>query len=456
MVSDYAIERPDAHVYVCSDGEAAPEHSALCVLGRHLKLEPRALGTFLMRSIPARAEDLLVLAGAVAYIDRLGKRHHSKCWERDLFLSLPVRDFDFWDASDLRDELKSLLEMLTGDSWYLEFRPGRAPLPVDRQGSLSLTDTPPVVIPYSNGLDSFAVARLHAQPRQHIIRVSTGRVGDTEKKVSHARTASTRWVSMPISLPGAGVRLPEQSYRSRGFLFGAVAATAAGIMKGAEIVVPESGQGTFGPALTVIGHEHPDVRMSPIFTSALGRFVSRIFESPIRFVHPRVWSTKGETLAALQIAQLSEGWEVTVSCSRSSRRKIQGSVAKHCGVCANCLLRRQSLQVAGLVSSSQEPYIWPDLGQSPPWTSRDHPVPGKSVVQQAISAILAMRDFAMISPESPLVLREAAAIAEALGEPRESTLHGMHHVMAKHREEWSALLSTFPPTSLFRALGAVA
>ena len=62
----------------------------------------------------------------------------------------------------------------------------------------------------------------------------------------------------------------------------------------------------------------------------------------------------------------------------------------------------------------------------------------------------------MISPDSPIVSREAAAIAEALGEAEQVSLQGMRHVMAKHREEWDALLNTFPPDSLFRELGAVA
>lgn len=449
MDDEITVRRPSGNVYVCMRSDEAPETFTPCILGEHIKLEPKALGTFLRREIPARAEDLLVIAGAIAFIDRRVTRHHATCWERDLHLSISVRDLEFWNAADLCAELVALLEMLTGDTWHLTFRGNRAPLPIDPQGTLALNGTPPIVIPYSNGLDSFAAARLHAKPGQHVIRVTTGRVGDTEKKTDDPRLVSTRWVSMPISLPNAG---REQSYRSRGFLFGAVAATAAGLMHGTEVVVPESGQGTFGPSLTVIGHEHPDVRMSPLFTSALGRFVSRVFESAIKFVHPRIWYTKGETLDALRQAGLSDGWEETVSCSRASRQNIGDVNARHCGVCANCVLRRQSLLASGL---SGEDYIWADLPSAPPWSTGNGPTPGKSEVGQAISAILTMRDFAALDPGAALIAREAKAMAVSLGEPEAITIDGITHVLTKHRDEWRALVGTFPSGSLFQELGAM-
>lgn len=452
MDSDQTITRPSDHIYVCGPTDHVPEAVTPCVLGEHFKLEPKALGTFLRLEIPARAEDLLVIAAAIAFADRRVTRHHATCWERDLQLSVPVRDFEFWSANDLRAELSALLEMLTGDTWRLMFRSGRAPLPIDPQGTLSLAGTPPIVIPYSNGLDSFAAARLHAKPGQHIIRVSTGRIGDTEKKTDDPHAATTRWVSMPISLPNGGRSLREQSYRSRGFLFGAVAATAAGLMQGTEIVVPESGQGTFGPALTVIGHEHPDVRMSPVFTNALGRFVSLVFESTIKFVHPRIWSTKGETLNALRMAGLSDGWEKTVSCSRGSRQSVGETKARHCGLCANCVLRRQSLLASGL---SGEIYIWPDVASAPPWTLGNSPAPGKSEVQQAVSATLAMRDLAALDPSAALVARETKAMAAALGEAEDVAIGGVNNVLRAHREEWLSLVGAFPPASLFRELGAL-
>lgn len=446
------IERPCGRFYVCSSAEHAPDSSVACVIGKQLKLSPKALGTFLRCDIPQRAEDLLVIAGVISYADRRTTRHHATCWERDLHLSIPVRDFDFWNDPDVRSDLIDLLGALTGDSWNLEFRAGRSPLPVDPQSNLELADTPPIVIPYSNGIDSFAVARLHAGPGQQVIRVSTGSVGDTEKKTGGSCPSATRWVAMPISLPNADGKLREQSYRSRGFLFGAVAATAAGLMDGREVLIPESGQGTFGPSLTVIGQEHPDVRMSPVFTSKLSRLVSRLFESPIQFVHPRIWCTKGETLDALRQAGLSEGWGKTVSCSRGSRKKIEAANARHCGLCANCLLRRQSLLASGL---SGEEYIWPDLALAPPWSFGNATAPGDSKVQQAISAVLAMRELAALDPSDPIVLREARMLAEPLGQSTESSLGQLQRVLKKHRDEWQAFAGSRPRSSLINEFGAL-
>lgn len=452
MDTDQDITRPTGHVYVCWPTDRVPEGATPCVIGEHLNLEPRALGTFLRLDVTARAADLLVIAGAVAFVDRRVTRHHATCWERDLYLSLPVLDFEFWDAREVRAELLLLLQMLTGDNWQITFRSSSKPLPIDPQGVLPLSDTPPIVIPYSNGIDSFAVARLRVKPGENVVRVSTGRIGDTEKKANRSKSTTTRWVSMPISLPNGGSSLREQSYRSRGFLFGVVAATAAGLMCGTDIVVPESGQGTFGPALTVIGRESPDIRMSPVFTNALGRFVSRVFDRPLRFLHPRIWATKGETLTALREAGLSDDWEKTVSCSRDLRQNASGNERRHCGICANCMLRRQSLQASGL---SGERYMWPDLAAEPPWVIGDGPVLGIRGADQAVSAVLAMRDFAMLDSRAGSFIRQAKALAAALGEAEDAALCGMQNVVRRHRGEWEALVATFPTGSLFRELGAL-
>ena len=69
MNFDQIIKRPSGRVYVCAPTDEVPEGLTPCVLGKHFKLEPRALGTFLCLEIPSRAEDLLVIAGIVMVAD---------------------------------------------------------------------------------------------------------------------------------------------------------------------------------------------------------------------------------------------------------------------------------------------------------------------------------------------------------------------------------------------------
>ena len=64
------------------------------------------------------------------------------------------------------------------------------------------------------------------------------------------------------------------------------------------MLVPESGQGAFGPALVTVSHAYADYRNHPLFTIRMERFLDVLLQRPVRFVFPRLWYTKGETLRA--------------------------------------------------------------------------------------------------------------------------------------------------------------
>ncbi|TIV10694.1 MAG: hypothetical protein E5W00_06550 [Mesorhizobium sp.] len=91
----------------------------------------------------------------------------------------------------------------------------------------------------------------------------------------------------------------ETSARSRGFKFALISGIAAYLAGASEIVLPESGQGIFGPALvTSSAQAYPDFRSHPLFTMRMERVLAALLKRPVRFVFPRIWSTKGETLKA--------------------------------------------------------------------------------------------------------------------------------------------------------------
>ena len=69
---------------------------------------------------------------------------------------------------------------------------------------------------------------------------------------------------------------------------------------------------------------------------------------------------RGETLRELQELGFHDEWWMTRSCPRRRHVSLDGNSVQ-CGVCAACLLRRQSLHAAGL-DESKDRYFWADLG----------------------------------------------------------------------------------------------
>jgi len=460
-----AIQAADFEVVEAGSSRRCPDATP-CILGRDLVVEPDALGAYCLRKLPERADDLILLAGAVAYVDKAVRRQVTQAWERKLHLSVPVLEPDFWTQRRVSDALSRLLRLLTGDDWRFDFVPRRAPLGDGRQTTLPFAeDMPALVMPFSDGLDSMAVSRLTAaaEPRSGLILVTTGRLGDPDAdwRVRHFNGGYHR-VRIPFSTPrGAGaVRFREQSYRSRAFLFGVMAGAAAGLLGADRVVVSESGQGSLGPSLTPVGNEAPDLRMHPAYTSSLAELLGLVFDRPVRFDHPRLWWTKGETLAMLKAAGLSNDWERTRSCSRDARGASLEGRRTQCGVCANCLLRRQSLTVAGL-DTRQERYIWPRLSAA---TLAEAAADGARPTRpndegHAVCGVLAMAELATLGRPGPsrITLDWAMSdLAEVLDEPVADIRARLARLLKAHQAEWDAFVAAQGPASFIARFAGLA
>src|SRR5690606_20328081 len=91
---------------------------------------------------------------------------------------------------------------------------------------------------------------------------------------------------------------PEDSARSRGFKFAAITAIAAHLSKISRIIVPESGQGALGPVLLPLRNIYPDYRNHPTFFRRMERFIQALLGISVTYEQPRLWYTKGQTIAA--------------------------------------------------------------------------------------------------------------------------------------------------------------
>src|ERR1035438_8363094 len=198
-------QEPSVHIMATDHAVRARSSALSCIIGQDIVILPDVLGKYCVRELTARVDDLVVLAGVVAFADRAVQRKAASAWSRALHLTLPVHDRAFWERPESVTALTQTLDALTGDKWSFAFRPRTKQTPVNPQATLALSGQQCTVIPFSDGLDSLAVARLtqHDDPDTALLLVTTG----THRCV--APDARVRRVTIPFTIPSKRVRFPR-------------------------------------------------------------------------------------------------------------------------------------------------------------------------------------------------------------------------------------------------------
>lgn len=218
------------------------------------------------------------------------------------------------------------------------------------------------VVPFSEGLDSRAVAGLMGRELgDRLIRVRLGSKAADRHTLSRRREPFT---SVPYRVRVEDARSCESSVRSRGFKFALVSGLAAYLVRAGQVIVPESGQGALAPALVPVGQAYEDYRNHPLFIDRMEKFLKALFGHAVRFEFPRLWFTKGETLAAfVRECDGGDAWSGTWSCWQQSRQASVDGHKRQCGICAACVLRRMSVHAAGL-AQPKDTYVWENLSSA--------------------------------------------------------------------------------------------
>lgn len=436
---------PNARVVGLESLRRPPRGTIPCVIGRDLQLKPDVLGRYCFKEISSRAEDLIIIAGVIAFADRAVARKTSISWLRQIDVTIPVLEPDFWRQPSITDELRNLLNLLTGDAWSLHFSTRSQRLEVSGPAPLSLiSDEQPIVMPYSDGMDSLAVSRLLASdyPDVPLLMVTAGSRLDADKERRDSRLDGRRWrLAVPFQISqDRGARLREPSYRTRALIYGVMGAIAAQLSGASRIIVSESGQGALGPWLVPVGNEALDIRMHPVYTSQLALFVNRVLGIQVAYEHPRLWLTKGQTLRELAERGLAEDWHETRSCARDARHMSYAGTRLQCGVCAACLLRRMSIHSAGL-DESLDGYMWKDLNASSLDGAVIDPtrIATKGDRGHAICGALAMAQFAELTEteHSVYVQGKAQELAHVRGERTDVVQNKLAGLIRQHADEWN-------------------
>jgi 7-cyano-7-deazaguanine synthase in queuosine biosynthesis len=410
---------------------------------------PRGVQAAVARPMEPVEEDLLNLAAGVAYADRASPRSQTR-WERAIRLRLAARAPDLWERPRVKRSLATVLGELTGDLWVLDFAP--------RAGGLSSVGSSlhldwcdhGAVVPYSGGLDSLATFHLlRAQESKPPLAVTLRGMSGILESILAGGSILESWTGVRLLL-GAG-KHAEATFRSRSFLFLALASVVARLRGVRRVVVPETGQGAVGAWLTQMGDEPHACGSHPYFTRRFQDFLCTLWsdEAP-RIEHPNLWRTKAELLAAmLEVAGDRAELENAVAASRSCsyRLHVKGLPRIHCGICPNCLLRRVALVNGGFGSLHRaERYIWKDLHAQDLDGSVARDLPRFTVTRRhleiARSAWIIHRDAAALadSPSNTFVREHAELLAQEVQIPLDAAESRLHRLLAQHRAEWSRFL----------------
>ena len=413
----------------------------VAVLGRDIRTSPERIAHYCVMAHEPVYEDLATLVESMAYWDRLVVRRRANGWARQLPIQIPVYEYGQLQRADAVKALADAAWFLTGDRWSFEFVARKGPIPA-RQGNLGFPQTKiRHVIPFSDGLDSFAQVQLSLgeNGREAVLLVRSGLARDR---------IFPGLISLRVPRKFSGVRMRELSYRTRPLVFYTLAAIAASITNAEAVVIGENGQGSFGPACLPFADEWWFRSAHPAFVERWARFLGLILRKPVPFKQPQVWKTKGEVLCNLRDQGLMAGWDRTCSCATRPRER-HGHRA--CGVCGGCLLRAIAIREAGYPLHAGD-FAFDLDGREDVVRDRRGVEKRMTLGERAVAVrgFAAMAGFAHLtdSPEGRVTIERESRLVDS-GNAQE--VHAKFiRLLGQHRAEWEGFVNRLPVRSWSR------
>jgi hypothetical protein len=448
---ELAFARPRLAVHVAEPGTRTRRGAVRCEIDKNVSFSTESLESYFFARWEPLAYDALLVAAAAEFADRTQKRS-AYIWERELHVSIPVHEPDLWNDRRVTDTLLDALCFLTGDRWSVEFYKRTTDASQPEQGLLAINANVEAVIPFSNGLDSRAVAGLMNQDLgDGLVRIRLGAKVQEDEGLSNQREAFT---SVPYKVKAGERRIVESTARSRGFKFALISSLAAFLSGAPQVIVPESGQGALGPALVPVGQAYEDFRSHPLFTKRMEKFVKALLGYDVRFTFPRLWHTKAETLKAfVDTCAPRSSWAGTWSCWQQNRQVSVDHKKRHCGICAACMLRRLSVHAAGL-TEPKERYVWEDLSAQTFFEGAADSFPSQKITpalhQYAIAGTLHLDHLAALlnSPvNAHMIDLTTAQLSGALAISLTDVRSRLMRMLRQHSVEWTNFIQSLGQNS---------
>ncbi len=316
--------------------------------------------------LPNRIKDLLEIAAYIYAADRKTHRGNLDAveyqkWDRSFHFAFPVRDFVFWNRSDVQAYLSDALKFMSGDKNYeFTFQDMGVDLPMslfDREEFIIPPDKPTSIILFSGGLDSLTgvVDRL-INTDENICLVShqskQPESARTQKQLIEAlnHKYGNRCRHFKFFCHLTGERAVEETQRTRSFLYGSIAFALTCAFSQNEYYFYENGITSinFSKRQDLI-NARASRTTHPKTLGLLERFYGLFSPlQPVKIFHPFLFKTKTDVVRMLASLGEKNLISSSVSCSRTFQNTSQNS---HCGQCSQCVDRRFAMY-----SSSVEDY----------------------------------------------------------------------------------------------------
>jgi hypothetical protein len=307
--------------------------------------------------IPNRIKDLLEIAGYIYAADRSVSRgaidsleYHS--WSRNLHFVFKVRDLKFWQLKSTANFLSEALLYVSGDNNIsYTFLGGARDI-----GQLNLFDAEGInpekngkdsIALFSGGLDSLAgVLNILETTKNNVILVSHRANHGTTKTQEgiHKKLQSdypNRIKYFPFHCTLKGIRAPEETQRTRIFLYTAIAFSLAIIFKEKEVNVFENGITSinFSKRADLI-NARASRTTHPKTLHHMREFFSHVADEKFEITHPFLFNTKTDIFQLIHKFNRHNYINSTVTCTKTFQRFDNNSSATHCGGCSQCIDRR--------------------------------------------------------------------------------------------------------------------
>lgn len=341
---------PPAEVRSYQDGEEVVQLDTRDNVNVHLD----DVAEVFLANVSPRLLDLLELAAYVYSADVATPRgtgwqddFTKESWDRDIHLSVGVREPSFWKRDDVGRTLRRLLSFLADDAWHFHFEQAGQIQPV--QGYLNqiasdweFTEAP--VVMFSGGLDSLAGALDTLDSRGNAILVSHRPVATIDSRqrdlFSAIRTQfENRALHVPVWVNKDRRLSREYTQRTRSFLYGTLGAVVARLAGTRTIRLFENGVVSLNfPVADEAIRARASRTTHPHALKLMEEFFQLVFETPIAVENPFLHLTKREVVRRIVDYGAAELIPLTCSCQHTGYGQSRNQW--HCGGCSQCIDRR--------------------------------------------------------------------------------------------------------------------
>ncbi len=332
----------------------------------NLSFEPEILSRDLGASLDAISLDLCEIASYIYLADKGIRRGEFDRWARQLSFLIPVRKPAKWNS--VKRHLVNTIATLTGDGLRFHFtkrkesrKPKRKTLPALKVGKPF--GQPDCVSLFSGGLDSFAGALLLLQQNRRPLFIShyvnallknvqANLIDSIETRFSRrVEHVQYRVTSKRARDPRLAFKAKESSHRSRSFLFLSFAAVAAVAHDVNDIFICENGVLALNVPLSEARKGSRSTRHAhPLYLRYFKRLVTDLYGRKFSILNPFLFWTKGKEAELVKTSGLNSMLKDTVSCWGYPNQTIHFKNCNHCGYCIPCIVRRVSVNAAGLAA----------------------------------------------------------------------------------------------------------